>query len=290
MASKDTQSRKYQLTINNPADKGLDHDAIKKALEQLTACSYYCKADEIGTETQTPHTHVFVYLRNSTRFSRIKNLFPEAHIEAAHGTVQENREYVSKSGKWAKDKKADTSVPDTFEEWGEIPEEPGQGARSDIAELYSKIKAGTFITLPVKFPSAKRKRRSFHCAVSLEFAMLLYWTAPYRRRPSATGLRSEGYLQKQRHTAENHSAGDVEIPPQTVPHIAGGPLCAPVDLRHQILPLHDPEPGGRAQSGADGDDIDGDNVHPGAPLEDGFHIHPDAQADDAQDRQHPAAV
>ena len=32
MASKDTQSRKYQLTINNPADKGLDHDAIKKAL------------------------------------------------------------------------------------------------------------------------------------------------------------------------------------------------------------------------------------------------------------------
>ena len=92
MASKDTQSRKYQLTINNPADKGLDHDAIKKALEQLTACSYYCMADEIGTETQTPHTHVFVYLRNSTRFSRIKNLFPEAHIEAAHGTVQENRE------------------------------------------------------------------------------------------------------------------------------------------------------------------------------------------------------
>lgn len=142
MASKDTQSRKYQLTINNPADKGLDHDAIKKALEQLTACSYYCMADEIGTETQTPHTHVFVYLRNSTRFSRIKKLFPEAHIEAAHGTVQENREYVSKSGKWAKDEKADTRVPDTFEEWGEIPEEPGQGARSDIAELYSKIKAG----------------------------------------------------------------------------------------------------------------------------------------------------
>lgn len=138
----DRQARKWQVTVNNPADKGLDHDAIKKALEQLTACSYYCKADEIGTETQTPHTHVFVYLRNSTRFSRIKNLFPEAHIEAAHGTVQENREYVSKSGKWAKDKKADTSVPDTFEEWGEIPEEPGQGARSDIAELYSKIKAG----------------------------------------------------------------------------------------------------------------------------------------------------
>ena len=49
---------------------------------------------------------------------------------------------VEKTGKWSEDEKADTRVPDTFEEWGEIPEEPGQGARSDIAELYSKIKAG----------------------------------------------------------------------------------------------------------------------------------------------------
>ena len=142
MANKDTQSRKYQLTINNPQEHGLDHEAVKKALEQLTALEYYCLADEIGLETQTPHTHVFVVLRNSTRFSRIKKLFPEAHIEAARGTVQENRAYVEKTGKWSEDEKADTRVPDTFEEWGEIPEEPGQGARSDIAELYSKIKAG----------------------------------------------------------------------------------------------------------------------------------------------------
>ena len=49
---------------------------------------------------------------------------------------------MGKCGKWSEDEKADTRVPDTFEEWGEIPEEPGQGARSDIAELYSKIKAG----------------------------------------------------------------------------------------------------------------------------------------------------
>ena len=142
MANKDTQSRKYQLTINNPQEHGLDHEAVKKAREQLTALEYYCLADEIGLETQTPHTHVFVVLRNSTRFSRIKKLFPEAHIEAARGTVQENRAYVGKCGKWSEDEKADTRVPDTFEEWGEIPEEPGQGARSDIAELYSKIKAG----------------------------------------------------------------------------------------------------------------------------------------------------
>lgn len=138
----DKQSRKYQLTINNPADKGLDHEAIKKALEQLTACSYYCMADEIGLETQTQHTHVFVVLRNSTRFSRIKRLFPEGHIEAAKGTIQENRDYVAKSGKWANDPKADTSIPGTFEESGEPPEEPGQGARTDIALIYQQIEDG----------------------------------------------------------------------------------------------------------------------------------------------------
>lgn len=138
----DKQSRKYQLTINNPQEKGLDHEAIKKALEQLTALDYYCLADEIGAETQTQHTHVFVVLRNSTRFSRIKRLFPEAHIEAAKGTIQENRAYVQKSGKWAEDPKADTSVSGTFEESGEPPEEPGQGARSDIAEIYRQIDEG----------------------------------------------------------------------------------------------------------------------------------------------------
>lgn len=30
-----TQSRKYQLTINNPADKGITHESIKKLLSQL---------------------------------------------------------------------------------------------------------------------------------------------------------------------------------------------------------------------------------------------------------------
>ncbi len=138
----DKQSRKWQLTINNPQEKGLDHDHIKQILGQFKSCVYFCMSDEVGLETQTPHTHLFIALRNSTRFSRIKRLFPDAHIEQARGSVQENRDYVQKSGKWAEDDKADTSIPGTFEEWGEIPEEPGQGARSDIAIVYQQISDG----------------------------------------------------------------------------------------------------------------------------------------------------
>ena len=138
----DTQSRKYQLTLNNPLDKQLDHDAIKVKLAQLTSAVYWCMADEVGLETQTPHTHIYIQLRSPARFSRIKKLFPDAHIEQARGSAADNKAYVQKSGKWADDPKADTSVPGTFEEWGELPDEPGQGYRSDIAQLYDMIVDG----------------------------------------------------------------------------------------------------------------------------------------------------
>lgn len=57
------------------------------------------------------------------RFSTVKNLFDTAHIEAAHGSSQENRNYVSKEGKWANDIKHGTKIDGTFEEFGEIPED-----------------------------------------------------------------------------------------------------------------------------------------------------------------------
>lgn len=138
----DRQSRKYQLTINNPADKGLDHDHIKKTLEQFKSCTYWCMADEIGLDTHTPHTHIFMVLKSPAKFSTVKKRFPESHIEASRGSIQDNLNYVAKRGKWATDEKADTSIPGTFEESGPPPEEPGQGARTDIAEIYRQIDEG----------------------------------------------------------------------------------------------------------------------------------------------------
>lgn len=139
MIATDTQSRKWQLTINNPS---MTHEEIKAKLEGLTSL-YWCFADEVGLETKTPHIHIFIMLKSPARFSRIKKLFPEAHIEQARGTAQENKDYVAKSGgKWADDPKADTTVEGTFEESGELPYEPGPGFRSDIAELYELVVSG----------------------------------------------------------------------------------------------------------------------------------------------------
>ena len=136
---KDARHRKYQLTINNP---GTDwtHEKIKATLIGMNL-KYWCMGDEIG-EQGTPHTHVYLVAAvSAVRFSTIKGLFPTAHIEAAQGTSEENRAYVQKSGKWAMDEKAETSIPGTFEEWGELPMEH-QGERTDLAILYRLVKDG----------------------------------------------------------------------------------------------------------------------------------------------------
>lgn len=137
---KDTRHRKYQLTINDPGETWT-HEKIKTALKTLNL-KYYCMADETGQQEQTPHTHIYLVTNVSAiRFSTVKSLFPTAHIEPAQGTSEENRAYIQKSGKWAEGEKGETSVPGTFEEWGECPNErPGE--RADLAILYEYIKDG----------------------------------------------------------------------------------------------------------------------------------------------------
>lgn len=77
------QSRKWTLTINNPLDAGLTHEAIAGILARFSP-DYFCMADEIAT-TGTFHTHIFLYSPSPIRFSTLKNRFPVAHIEKAYG-------------------------------------------------------------------------------------------------------------------------------------------------------------------------------------------------------------
>lgn len=138
---KDTQSRKWQLTLNFKAIKQIDHASVKQILSRIKPILYYCMADEIGLETKTPHTHIFIACSSPVRFSTLKRHFPEAHIEQARGSCEENKSYIEKSGKWEHDTKGETSIEETFEEWGEIPVER-QGARSDLDFLYQLVKDG----------------------------------------------------------------------------------------------------------------------------------------------------
>lgn len=136
----DSRSRKWQITINNPEEKGYTHQVIKEKLGEFKSMLYWCMADEVG-ENGTYHTHIYMALNGATRFSTIKKKFNGGHFEMAKGTSQQNRDYVFKEGKWEKDKKFETHLAETREEYGEMPVER-QGARNDLADLYDMIKGG----------------------------------------------------------------------------------------------------------------------------------------------------
>ena len=119
-----TQSRKYQLTINNPTSCGMNRENCLTELMKLSL-DYFCLADEIA-KTGTLHTHIFIYSISPIRFSTLKNRFPVAHIEKAYGTVTENRNYILKEGKWKDSDKAETRILDSFFEHGDIPSEQAE--------------------------------------------------------------------------------------------------------------------------------------------------------------------
>lgn len=134
-----SQSRKWNLTINNPETVGLSHEVIVEKLK-LFCPRYYCLADEIAT-TGTPHTHIFLLADSPIRFSTLKGRFPLAHIEKALGSAQENRAYIRKEGKWANSDKAETSIEGSFQEWGEMPTPKAEKAPV-MAEVIEAIKDG----------------------------------------------------------------------------------------------------------------------------------------------------
>lgn len=150
------QSRKWQLTINNPVENGFPHSVIKSLVQEFEGLIYMCLCDERGAEG-TYHTHVYFQLSTPRYFSTIKNKFPSiVHIENCRGKAIDNRNYVLKDGekynKLAdgsynyidKDGNIHTGInyTDTFEEYGQCPDEQ-QGKKREVDKILDMIKAGS---------------------------------------------------------------------------------------------------------------------------------------------------
>lgn len=140
--SENYQARKYLLTINNPQVSGLNHEEIKRKLMSLSTIEYYALVDEIGNIEHTKHTHVFIYSSVPIRFSSLKKRFPVAHIEKSYGSCKENRNYLLKTGKWEGSEKADTTVPGTFEEYGNCPADLKHEKYGDIMQIMEALRDG----------------------------------------------------------------------------------------------------------------------------------------------------
>ena len=154
--ARQSASRKYQITINNPQAHGFDREHIKKILEGFSGLDYWCLCDEVG-EKGTSHTHVYVLFRNAVMFTTLQKRFYGAHIEQARGSNLQNRDYIRKEGKWADDTKKDTNLIDSFEESGELP--PERDTDKKQSELiFERIKEGASnIDIISEFPSALNK-------------------------------------------------------------------------------------------------------------------------------------
>ena len=142
LKKRDTQSRKYLVSINNFLDHGYTRENLREKITSLKPLVYFCAAEEIGLETGTHHIHIYMAFSSGVRFSTMKNVFSNGgDIESARGKHSENRDYVGKTGKWENNLKADTKIEGTFEEWGEIPEEY-QGVRSVETEIIDRVQDG----------------------------------------------------------------------------------------------------------------------------------------------------
>lgn len=137
---KDSQARKYLITINNPESFGYSHELIAEILKNMNV-TYFCMVDEIGNETGTYHTHVFLYSPSPIRFTTLKHRFAEAHIDKARGSCPDNINYLRKQGKWAESDKAETTVEGTFEEFGTPPSERAE-KEPDMAQIIEMFDSG----------------------------------------------------------------------------------------------------------------------------------------------------
>ena len=127
----------YQVTINEPLEKGYTHKEIIDILRNnFKTLTYFCMADEQGARF---HTHIFVVFSSRVRFSMLKRYFAEAHIERCKGTPSDNRNYILKEGKWKLDElKRETKIENSFEEYGTLPPD-SRGQRNDMSELYQMV-------------------------------------------------------------------------------------------------------------------------------------------------------
>jgi hypothetical protein len=99
-------------------------------------------ADEQGT---CHHTHIYFVCKSPVRFSTVKNNFPTAHIEAARGSSEQNRDYIGKFGFWLKDVKHGTKIEGTFiESDDELPDDGTyiNGDDDTMRNILCKIKEG----------------------------------------------------------------------------------------------------------------------------------------------------
>ena len=152
--SKNTSSRGYIITLNNP--KVTKEMLLEQFIQNYEKTLKYCVLSLEKGDSGTKHIQGYAEFKSPVPFASIKSFIPEAHLEPRKGSPLEASEYVKGIGKH-KDKSGETL--EGAIEHGELP--VGQGKRSDldvIAEML--IEGATPETIMKVYPSQYLRLRT----------------------------------------------------------------------------------------------------------------------------------
>jgi len=142
------RARAWVWTLNN-------YTCVEReffGVSMLAVCEYCCYQPEVAPTTGTPHLQGFVSFKNPRMFAGVKALFGptggvRVHLEQARGTPQASKTYCSK------EESRDPNAGFGFIEIGVFNPGPGQGSRSDLAEIGRRIIAGeALVTVAQDYP------------------------------------------------------------------------------------------------------------------------------------------
>jgi len=131
------RSRNWCWTVSNYTD------AQRLFIDESTApvAKYLCYQPEIAPTTGTPHLQGFVSFANPRTLAGVSQLFGTCrpHLEPAGGTADQAIAYCEK------EESRDLTAAFGFCQFGERPSGPGQGSRTDLAEIGKRLRDGETI-------------------------------------------------------------------------------------------------------------------------------------------------
>lgn len=95
MKANELRTRRWCFTLNNPSE---DLSRFIDELMQRVRVRYVVVGRETAPTTGTLHWQGFIEFENPATFKQVQARIPNAHIEPARGTNQQNRDYCTKSG------------------------------------------------------------------------------------------------------------------------------------------------------------------------------------------------
>jgi hypothetical protein len=132
--------RNWILTINYKDSPPMSDENLSLYLKGLDKIQFYAFQLERSI-SDTLHHQIYLIFRTNQRFSKLKKLFPKAHIEYRRGTHEEALFYVTKE--------ATRHQPPMT--WGQ---EPKKGVRTDLQEITEMMNAGATVNeIRSKFPT-----------------------------------------------------------------------------------------------------------------------------------------